>query len=158
MVSINKDEKNLSVKSPYHNDFVKRARELGGKWNHPVANAWNFSPRHEALVRQLCLDVYGTDGTPVDTVIVHVNLDKVSLYDELFVGPVQALKKWGRDSRPQLGVGCVVVQGGLHASGGSRNHPRITFDVGTVIEIPGVPAPFAEKLMAEEPEAYKIVE
>lgn len=162
-VTIKSENGNLAVKSPYNNDFVSAARQLGGKWNKPVANAWNFNEKDEVRVRELCMNVYGTDGSPMPTGTIRIVLDKVSpsaytKYDELVIGPIQVLKKFDRDSTPKLGAGCVVVAGKLQSFGGSRNNPRITYDAGTVIEVRDVPQTIINQLVADDPDAYQVVE
>ena len=153
-VTIKKEGENLTVDSPFNKEFVERARELGGKWRNSV---WNFNARYESNVRQSCIDIYGTDGSPMPTVTMRVQLDDVcDMYDELIVGPIQVLKKWNRDSAPKLGHGCAVISGKLESYGGSRNHPQITFLPGTVIEILNVPQIIANQLASAD-DAYSIV-
>jgi hypothetical protein len=53
----------LIVKAPYHPDFPARARNLGGNWHAPP-QTWHFDGRDLERVRALCLEIYGTDGTP----------------------------------------------------------------------------------------------
>ena len=155
-VKIQTSDGKVSVSSPYNGDFVNRARELGGKWQN---EKWNFDARDEERVRQMCLDVYGTDGSPMPSATIRVNLDKVGKMDaELVLGPVTVLRKFNRDSKPVLGPGCVVVAGGLESYGGSSKYPRITYKAGTVIEIRDIPQPIADKLTADDPDAYTLVE
>jgi hypothetical protein len=52
----------VGVVSPFNEEFISRARSLGGKW---VNKRWEFPGRMEAAVRALCMEMYGTDnGTP----------------------------------------------------------------------------------------------
>lgn len=157
-VSVKVNEQKVFVSSPYNREFVKRARELGGKWENDV---WQFDARDEARVRELCLRIYGTDGTPTPLATIQINLDAAMRHnrsdDELIVGPVTVLKKFNRDSAPKLGTGCVVIGGGLKSYGGSRNNPKITYESDTIIEVRGVPQIIANKLAIELPEAYAII-
>lgn len=52
----------VKCESPFHPAFPEAARQLGGKWN-PVQVAWFFDIRDEDRVRQLCRDLFGTDGS-----------------------------------------------------------------------------------------------
>lgn len=67
-VTLNGPKKSIEVHSPYHPEFPKRARELGGLWV-KAARAWIFPPTAEATVRDLCVLCYGTDrGQPTKTI------------------------------------------------------------------------------------------
>lgn len=159
-VKIQINDEKVLVSSPYNKEFVSRARELGGKWQN---NQWNFDARDEDRVRQLCLDVYGTDGSPMPTTTMRISLDeamklRINSDSELIVGPITVLRKFDRDSKPALGPGCIVIEGGLESYGGSRNHPRITYKAGTVLEVREVPRVIANQLAADYPEAYSMVD
>lgn len=155
MITVTVTENNVSVDSPYNRDFIDGARALGGKWEN---SKWNFSPRYEQQVRELCLDVYGMDGTPTQTVTLRIDLDSYNPGgNELVLAGRQILKKWGRDSKPKLGTGCAVVAGSLKSSGGSNRYPDITWNDGTVIEVLDVPLLAAQKLVDGEPESFSIV-
>jgi hypothetical protein len=141
--------------SPFSQKFVDGARQLGGKWD---GTAWVFDQRHEERVRLLCMEVYGTDGTPGPVATLHVNLDALNPDgNELMIGPIQALRKISRDSAPRVGEGCAVIAGGLKNYGGSARYPQITWLPGTVVEVQGVPLPLAQKLAQEKPDAYTLV-
>lgn len=156
-VKIKVEDGKVKVESPYNGGFVARARDMGGKWASPC---WVFDERDERMVRQACLDVYGTDGTPTAVTTIRVSLDEALGgwgADELAVGPVQVLKKWNRDQRPRLGPGCVVVEGALKSHGGSRRNPKITFEEGTIIEVRDVPVLAARQAVEEDHDAFWMV-
>lgn len=153
-VKITVENGNVAVSSPYNNDFIQSARQLGGKWKN---SAWNFSQKDESRVRELCMSVYGTDGSPMPIGTIRIKLDELSLDDELIVGPVQVLKKFNRDSTPKLGNDCVVISGKLQSYGGSARYPRITHDDNTVIEARNVPQTIINQLVEDDPDAYSIV-
>lgn len=145
------------VSSPFSDSFVRKAKQLGGKWN-SAKKVWEFDIREESVVREHLREIYGTDGTPVTTADVHVSLDELpGLGDELKIGGRTVLKKWDRDRAPTLGNGCVVISGGLLARGGSRKYPMIRYEEGTVIEVREVPAPLATRLAEELPDVYRII-
>lgn len=52
----------LILDEPYHPDFVLGIKALGGKWS-PSLKVWHCDLAAEMAVRELLLDVYGTDGT-----------------------------------------------------------------------------------------------
>lgn len=143
----------ISVVSPYDANFVKQAKQINGKWDKP---AWVFPKENENLVRNLCRDIFGTDGTPEVTETILVNLAYVNTDDRLMVGPIEVLRKWDRDVAPKVGEGCTVVQGSLRSSGGSRNNPRITHSDDCVIRVKNVPQSLANQLVADYPNGYQI--
>jgi len=51
----------IAVSSPYHPNFPPRARSLGGVWD-AVRRVWVFDAGDHDRVRQLCYEMYGTDG------------------------------------------------------------------------------------------------
>lgn len=129
----------LIVQTPYHPDFPKRARELGGNWN-GVQRLWFFDVRDEVRVRDLVKECYGTDGTPSVVVTVRSEIKHVAAGEQqLFLYGREVARRWDRDSRVRLGEGCVVVAGEFGESGGSRNHPRLGDCTGVVLEIRDVP-------------------
>lgn len=146
-------EKSVIVTSPYSDDFVTGARQIGGKWANPT---WVFPVENEPLVRTLCLRVYGTDGTPEPTETLLVTLSQVRTDDRLLIGTTEVLRKWDRDRAPTVGDGCTVIQGSLHSRGGSRNNPSITHSDDCVIRVKDVPKSLAHRLVAEDPAAYQI--
>lgn len=57
--------------APYHPSFSGFARQIGGRW---IADkrAWSFDSRDVARVRDLLLDLFGTDGSPTELVTLRV--------------------------------------------------------------------------------------
>lgn len=146
-------EKAVSVLSPFHDEFVKGANQIGGKWVKPT---WVFPAENEPLVRALCLRVYGTDGAPEPVETLRVTLSQLRMDNRLLIGPIEVLQKWNRDEAPHVGAGCAVVQGSLKSRGGSRNNPSITHSDDCVIRVKDVPTSLAHRLVAEDPAAYQI--
>lgn len=137
----------VNVLCPYNAEFIQTARRLNGKFYKPV---WQFDSFLEGRVRQKLLEIFGTDGTPTPLKTILLSLDGANPGgSELTIGPIQVLKKWGRDELPKLGDGCAVVEGGLLQNGGSVKYPQITWKVGTVIRITNVPARIANELILE---------
>ena len=156
-ITIETTNARMTVESPYDFDFVRKARQLGGRWEKPV---WIFDPANAELVSAALKSVYHHDGSPQPTTTLILSLDELPGWpgDRLVAGSVEIARKHDRDSTPRLGPGCVVVAGELRKRGGSRNNPAITFEPGTQIRIPGVPLTVADFLRAENPQAWQILD
>jgi len=163
MIKIDINGASLTVTSPYHPDFPKRARSLGGKW---AAPKWVFDVRDEPRVRALCREVYGDDGeTPVgDLVTLQVSFaPSVSMHGEragIYLAGRCVAQAYGRDSGAKLGHGVVLVHGtagkvgwGLTPdavrSGGSMKNWMTVIEGPCVIEMRDVPRAAADKAIAE---------
>lgn len=145
-VTITTTESQVRVHSPYNPAFPDEAKKLGGKWQ-ADSKAWVFDARDESRVRELCREVYGTDGSDDGD---QVTL-KITIHDEigarhqaLYFAGRQVARAWGRDSGARLGEGVVVLEGGF-GSGGSVKNWRTKARAGTVFELRDVPRPAAEK-------------
>lgn len=145
----------IQVSAPYSDTWRMAALQLNGAWN-PITSQWEFPLDYEAHVRRKVVEIFGTDGT-APTTTLRVALDAARPSGRRFrIGPVLALNKFYRDSRPQLGDGCIVVEGTLRSQGGSARYPEITWEPGTVLEVPGVPVNLAARLIAQSPDAYSM--
>src|SRR5690606_25910046 len=89
------------VSAPYHPDFPPRARKLGGKWD-AYKKVWKFDYRDEDRVRNVLMDVYGTDGRKVESVDFKLFLPDYLDQRELWVGDRQVLYRPGRDAEVRL--------------------------------------------------------
>jgi excisionase family DNA binding protein len=145
MISIKTDGSKLYVESPYNIEFVKAARDLGGRWD-GARKAWGFASKNEAHVRKLLTDCYGTTGDD-DAELVTVKIDLAEYattsgecYDNeiYFAGRVIAHRP-GRDLRVKLGEDVIRVAGSFEGSAGSMKNPRIGVVTGVVLEVGGVP-------------------
>ncbi len=58
-INITTENGKTKVVTPYNPSFPTRAKKLGGRWQ---GGAWVFDARDEERVRDLCRDIYGTDG------------------------------------------------------------------------------------------------
>jgi len=127
----------VSVNSPYNTDFITAARKLGGKW---VSPEWEFDIRDEQRVRDLCRDVYGTDGITTDLCTIRAEFgpsDNAGREPITVFGRVVA-RAYGRDSGAKLGEGVVLLSGGF-GSGGSMKNWETTAKNGTEVLIRDVP-------------------
>lgn len=138
--------------TPYNKEFVARAKQLGAKWN-PADKAWTFDARDEQAVRELCIELFGTDGSvPANAVDLRINAS-----DYLFNGVVEfggrdVARRESRDSYPRMQHGVVVVEGEFNYRGGSTKHPEITREEaqGVVLEIRDIPADAAARYIADD--------
>lgn len=151
----------ITVSTPYHPDFPRRARSLGGKWNSAL---WVFDARDESRVRQLCREIYGEDGeTPQgDLVTLRATFSDRSRLSVrgagIYIAGRCIARAYSRDSGARLGEGVVMIEGtagsrGSDAvrSGGSRANWETIIDGPCVIEIRDVPRAAAEKAIADPP-------
>lgn len=144
-VSITITDKDCEVRSPYHPDFVSHARSLNGKWN---TSFWKFDARDEQRVRDICTQIYGTDGAEVPTFDVQIDLEKYRLGTNPCYGMGRLIcERRSRDYSVKLGEGVVVIKGGFPSSGGSVKNPMCCADDGTILEIRDVPATIVRKEM-----------
>ena len=148
MIEINKTADRLYVRTPYHPRFIERARSLHGRWE-AKRMAWCFSSRDEERIRQVCREIFGTDGDDEPLlVIVRVALDAIKVDGaELYLCGRQVLRKRHRDLPPLLGEDVIVYKGSLKEYGGSKQHPEITWEPDTWLEIRNVPLTLAQKLI-----------
>jgi len=158
----------IMVVTPYHPDFPRKARSLGGVFGRTREGkpAWFFDPRDEQRVRELVKSVYGTTGEEeddlVDVIVDLGSLDRetgsIRWSDEFWFLGRQILKRWGRDSSVRLGRGVVVLEGEFASSGGSRRNPQIGSVDGIVIEVRDVPRNLADEAIRKHPNSVKIVQ
>jgi hypothetical protein len=147
-VKVTVTDTSVRVLSPYNVGFVSGARRMSGKWSSPV---WVFHRNDELRVRNLCKQVYGTDGEGVaDTVSVRVEFDgsEDGHQEPITVGGRVVARAFGRDSGAKLGDGVVVEKGGFN-SGGSVKNWRTEVTGGTVVVIHDFPRGKAESMGLE---------
>lgn len=153
-VTITRNDDRVTIDAPYHPEFPRKAKAIGGKWS-PAQRVWAFDARDEGAVRNLATEIYGTDGsTPTELVTVRAVLTATyHATNGHYVGGTDTwmfgrniLHKSGRDTTPRLGEGVVVVDGELAARGGSAKYPAITFETPTLtVEIRDVPRELVEE-------------
>lgn len=151
-ISITRSGDRLVTATPYHPDYVSRAKELGGRWD-PATRVWAFHPRAERHVRELLTEVYGTDGSaPVDTVDVRVTFPEGARGDREPVrfGSRVVARAFGRDSGARLGDDVLLVSGSI-SSGGSRQYWTTELSEGAVVELYEVSAHDVETMQREHP-------
>ena len=141
-VKIDTSETKVVLDSPYHPDLPTKAKALGGKFDGRSRN-WSFDIRDLDRVRAMALEVYGTDGTPQETVTVRMRVDN-GASNPLWVCGRKVAQRYTRDRSVYLGDGVVILDGAFQKSGGSRNYPTLSPDGAVILEIRDVPRPLAE--------------
>jgi len=148
----------LKVESPFHPEFPKHARNLGGRWD-SSARAWYFDPRDEDSVRDLCLDCFGDDGrgAEFETVDVQVWIRGSSEQSFWFAGR-EIAKRPGRDWTVKLGEGVVLVEGEFKSRGGSAKYPCVfAHGESALLEVRDVPLVLALREQDENPDDVTIL-
>lgn len=149
----------VHLTAPFHPEFAAAARDLGGIWH---SATWRFDARDEQRVRDLCMDIWGTDGTPCELVTLRCRaasraFDAAGTECELYLAGRQVAKVFGKsDVRARLGSGVVMLSGRFHGGGSSKN-PYCSWADGTTFELRDIPRAAAERARAESPELIEII-
>lgn len=137
--------------TPFHPAFPAKARALGGRC-HGASKTWVFDARDEQRVRAIVRQVYGTDDSSSAAVLtLRCQLDEATVDDRatsLWFCGREIARTFGRDDRPKLGSGVVVLAGGFR-SGGSRKNFGVITNPGTIVEIRDVPEAAAREIHGE---------
>ncbi len=138
----------IHVQAPYNSDFVARAKKLGGKWEKPN---WVFDARDEERVRELCRELYGSDGLTTDlcTLRIEWRTDASASASAIEVSGRTIARAFGRDSGAKAGDGIVILSGGF-GSGGSVKNWTTRVQAGTIVLVRDFPRAEAERHIAEQ--------
>jgi hypothetical protein len=145
-VSIQTQGDRLWLASPFYPAMPPKARALGGDYDGETRR-WSFDARDEDRVRALAIEIYGTDGTPTETVTVRLALDEAytsNTPQTIYLAGWQVAHRLGRDAAVRLGEGVITVAGGFPGRGGSVKNPRLEWEPGTVLEVRDLPAGHAD--------------
>ena len=159
-VKVETTSSHVLVTSPFHPDFPREARRLGGKWNSPV---WQFDVRDEQRVREMCQRIYGTDGTAAagDLVTLRCRIAENRYWDAprqgLYVAGRCVARATGRDSGAHLGDGVVLLEGTITSGGSMKNWNTIARGP-VLLEIRDVPRPAALAAIADPPDSDLVIE
>lgn len=159
-ITVTTENGKTSIRSPYDTDFVSKVKALGGRWD-ASTKTWQVDARDEARARDLCREVYGTDGDPVEgadlvTVRVHLADHEVSRREGAhakFAGRRIATRP-GRDDAVRLSEGVVLIEGTLPGCGGSMRYPEIDASQDVIVEVRDIPR---ATLSLEREDSYEIV-
>lgn len=146
-ITIQTTETLCKAYTPYSPAFVSAAKKRGAKWS-PSDKCWVFDAAAEASVRELCREIYGTDGSPTETVTLRVELTTVDGQAIECAGRTLAYRA-GRDYPVRIGEGVSCIDGGFPKSGGSMKNPRCNPEEGTVLLVREVPKAKADAVIAD---------
>ena len=148
MVEVKFESEKMKVKTEYNSYFVKRAKELGGKWEKPY---WVFPDENEDVVRQTLLDIYGEDGTPSKKIKIDINLDE---YEGVYSRSVQIenlviANRIDYYRRVTLNGETIILKGGFAESWGDKKKVFLGQEEGTVLRT-SIPETIFEKVKGKK--------
>jgi len=158
VVKVRMIDDKIAVESPYNSDFVKKARQMQGKWD-SKNKVWVFDNEDRSLVLDILRSVYGYEESG-ELVTVEVGGDALKSgdkYDHIVLFGQDLAKRWDRDSEVKLPKNVRVIKGDFASSGGSRKSPAIGDIVGVVLKVKDVSKMKAEELLNEYPKDVKII-
>ncbi|MFJ4960204.1 hypothetical protein [Streptomyces sp. NPDC088739] len=132
----------LVVISPHHPEWAAAVRTLGGRSDGRRLTR-TFEAHDEDAVRQALIAVYGTDGSPDETVTVQVHAARWANQQEAFGLGRRIAHRPHRDDPVRLGDGVHILTGAFPRQGGTPTAPTLgsPFDpITAVLEIRDVPA------------------
>lgn len=135
MVKLEKREGKIYTTTTYNATFIKKAKNLQGKWD---GEHWVFDEKVENLVREVLINIYGTDGeTYTKKVTVELELDKYLTNDsqDLKIGDLVIVTRRRKDNDVSLKEGTIVISGGFPSRGGSTKYPRLSAYENTIIRV-----------------------
>lgn len=157
MITLVAKEGLLKATTPYNKEFVSFARMRGGKWS-DGEKVWMFDPRDEFAVRSALIDIFGTDDyESCQKVTVQVYLDHFNTDREFILFGLTLLYRSESYSYVKMHPNVVVVSGGFPKEGGSRRHPKISPEPGTIIEVRDIPRDIAIRTWAKNKEGIRIL-
>jgi hypothetical protein len=155
MIEIIVTHKLVRVKSPYHPEFPPLARALQGEWDKETKR-WTFPADLEEDVRDLLIEIYGTDSDDYEAVNVeYVITDVCAAKTKIFALGRQLVSRSKFNSPVRLGKGVSVQRGDFPTTGGSPVRPHLG-GKGTVLLVEAVPLLVAQQAEAAAPEFIKI--
>jgi hypothetical protein len=159
-------------RTPFHPDWPPRAKKMGGRYE--GGGTWVFDARSEALVREACREIWGSDGE--DEAARRLLTLRITFVEgfgaawlegrdrgrggskkqtDIYIAGRLIGTVRGRDSGAELGPGVVILEGNI-GSAGSRKNPGICVAAGTVVELRDVFGPKALEAAAASTEDVKI--
>lgn len=124
MINVTKENSKINVESPYNPEFISEAKKIGGRWN-PSLMAWQFSATIESNVRELLVEVYGTDGQETETVTALVRLSGNCFDQDVWQLGRRIAWRDSKKSPVRLGHGVTIVSGSFESTGGTNREPVI---------------------------------
>ena len=138
----------ILVNAEYNSAFVKKARQLQGKWKSPN---WAFPEDNREEIKALLIDTYGCadilEGENEQKVTVEIALDEYGGEEnnELRFGNILLASRFGRDSYVKLADNVMVVSGDFRSRGGSVRNPTVSAEPNTILRVKNVPLQIYER-------------
>jgi hypothetical protein len=159
-ISVKEENGAISISVPYNPDFVKRIKVAGGKWD-SGNRLWRLDIRAKEAAHDICMDIYGHDGSDSDPDLVTLRV-KFLADQDVIGGPIviagrSIASAKGRDTGAKIGDGVSFVSGSPE-SGGSVKNWRTCVSEGTIVDIYDVPREKAEQVIDEANYAAEIIE
>lgn len=132
-MKITKKNGQLLVKSPYNADFVKKVKEIGGKWNGDV---WSVPEENKQLLKDVLIAVYGegVDEKVQKVTVTYKASDFEDLNsDSIRIGTAKTVTRRSRDYPVSFYFDTIVFKGSFLPSGGSAKYPFPSSEEGTVL-------------------------
>lgn len=150
MIKIETRDSKVITTTPYDKNFIQAAKSLGGKWQAPN---WVFDRRDEERVREVCREIYGTDGTDGPGVTLRVTFEPHhSVWrDAIRIAGREVARATSRDSGAKLGEGVVLLSGGFASAGSVKNWGTESKSDGATVLIRDMPIVAAQRIIEEHP-------
>lgn len=140
----------LYVACDYNTEFVKRAKQMHGKWC-AASKQWAFDPDIAGEVSDVLLDIYGDDGSePAAKVNLIVRVDLLPDGQSISCGGVPVCYRPLRDADVRASENAIIIAGGFPSSGGSAKNPRCNPQEGTVAKLRDVPITLVHKMLQDD--------
>ena len=138
-----KNDTELAILAPYSKKFITRIKGLGGKWANPT---WLVPLENEQYVRNLLVELFGTDGTETDLVSVEVRLPEglSQLQGPIFLFGKLIASARGRDSGATVERDVALLEGEARSGGSVKNWDTV-LTTPTTLVIRNVPRVAVER-------------
>ncbi len=115
----------IRVSSPYDNRFVKKVKEIGGKWN-AAAKTWDVSEEVEERLKIILTKYYGYVESEADLIKVRYKAEDFNNNhtDDIRISSLVTVMRNSRDREVIFDHNTIVLQGGFPSRGGSAKYPR----------------------------------
>lgn len=139
-VKIERIEDRVHLTAPFNRTLPSEARSLGGRFD-GVRKSWHLDARDEARVREMAIEIYGTDGVSGagDLAIIHIYCSDFAEYRTNSVGGRFVLEKRTRDYLPRLGEGVILFSGDSSFDGNGSAQYSLIGNNNAVIEVRDLP-------------------
>lgn len=128
----------IRVNSPYNPSFIKRAKEIRGKYNGADSiKAWEFPVESKSKLDSLLSTIYGTtDGSVSEKVAVRLTFLETVIAEQdsiIIAGRIIAIGR-GRDTGAKCGRDITFDEGNM-GTDGSRKNWHTFIEEGSVFEV-----------------------